>query len=135
MSETSAVGKPQAEVCSRDPADGSCGASLPPTEDERSTPREPTRSSRCSATSKTSAESGGSPDGAWAHATPNGSWFAPLTTSSSCGGVPGPAHRAPEPFDLDHPKPEALSSDILQDQESEFPRQPLQGISPPAARP
>src|SRR6266540_4040742 len=93
MSETSAVGKPQAEVCSRDPADGSCGASLPPTEDERSTPREPTRSSRCSATSKTSAESGGSPDGAWAHATPNGSWFAPLTTYSSCGGAPGPEHQ------------------------------------------
>src|SRR6266508_3464179 len=108
-----AVAKSQAEACSGDPVDGSCRTSLRPNEGEGSTPREPTRLSRCSATSRMAAGSNGSPGGAWAHAKPNGSWFAPLTNSSSCGGVPGPAHRAPEPFDLDHPKPEALRATSL----------------------
>jgi hypothetical protein len=46
----------------------------------------------CSATSRRSARSGGLLDAAWAHATSNGSWSAPRTTSSSCGGTPGPEH-------------------------------------------
>jgi hypothetical protein len=48
--------------------------SLRPNEGRTLYAREPTRSSRCSATSRRSARSGDLPDGAWEHATSNGSF-------------------------------------------------------------
>src|SRR6266545_5591662 len=71
---------------------------------------------------------------AWAHATPNGSWFAPRTTCSSCGGTPGSEHRG-VPVRTDHEIANLIDQRRLSVQKGRFPRQPLQGTFSLTRRP